>query len=144
MAMRRRKLPGGNIFLKLRNHKHCGRFDEQMALILLTLECLAAYYPLPGRSTSGALAPFTIDVVGSSFNWSAGDIRYSKCRFGGSGYLNTGSSSYRLVHRVLLQIGKASTPAGQNIRINTNIRVANLRINGTNSPIERFYQFSGC
>jgi len=59
--------------------------------------------------------PFTIDVVGSSFNWSAGDIVIQNAGSGGSGYFK-----YRFIviygcHIGTLQIGNALPRQAQNI-----------------------------
>lgn len=128
---------GGNIFtLSSGTINVAGRFDRTNGVNLTDFRMSGGLLTVNRiGSTSGVLAPFTIDVVGSSFNWSAGDIVIQNAGAGNLGYLNTGASgSYTVGTFGTLQIGNAATAAVQNIRINTNIPVPNLIINNTNSP----------
>lgn len=129
---------GGNIFtLSSGTINIAGRFDRTNGVNLTDFRMSGGLLNVNQiGSTSGALAPFTIDVVGSSFNWSAGDIVIQNAGASNLGYLNTGASgSYTVGTLGTLQIGNANTAAAQNIKINTNIPVPNLTINSANSPI---------
>ena len=114
-----------------------GRFDRTNGVNLTDFRMSGGLFTLNRvGSTSTTLAPFTIDVVGSSFNWTGGNIVIQNAGTGGLGYINRGAAaSYTVNTTGTLQIGNASTNAAQNIRINTNIPVANLTVNNTNSPI---------
>lgn len=86
-------------------------------------------------STTASMAPFMLDVNGSSFNWTGGTIMIRRSGAGNLGFLNTGAlTSYTVGTSPVLQIGDASTPAAQTVQINTNIPIANLEVNSTNSP----------
>ncbi len=129
---------GGNIFtLSSGTINIAGRFDRTNGVNLTDFRMSGGLFTVNQvGSTSGALAPFTIDVVGSSFNWTGGDIVIQNAGSGNLGYLNTGASgSYTVGTSGSLQIGNGSTPAAQNIRITTNIPVPNLVVNNINSPV---------
>ena len=88
-------------------------------------------------STSTTNSPFMVDVTGSSFNMSGGTIVIKNEGGTGAqdlGYNNTGCLSNYSVTGGTLQFGNASTAAGQNMRILTNIPVGNLVVETTNSP----------
>ncbi len=114
-----------------------GRFDRTNGVNLTDFRMSGGLLTVNRNgSTSATLAPFTIDVVGSSFNWTGGNIVIQNAGTGGLGYINTGAAASFTVNTTgILQIGNASTNAAQNIRINTNIPVSNLTVNNTNSPI---------
>jgi hypothetical protein len=76
-------------------------------------------------STTASAAPFRIDEVGSTFNMSGGTIIVRRPGAGNLGYINTGGTVGN-VSGGTLQIGDASTPAAQNIQINSSIAVPNL------------------
>jgi hypothetical protein len=84
-------------------------------------------------STSTIDGPFQISGAGSSFNMSGGNIVIQA--EGGTGqhlgYINTGASSGAVTGGVL-QIGDASTVAGQIINIKSNAPVANLNVFNAN------------
>ncbi len=86
-------------------------------------------------STSTADAPFQIAGAGSQFNMSGGVIVIP--REGGTGaqdlgFINTGGTSGAVTGGTL-QIGNASTPAGQTISINSTAFIGNLLINNSNA-----------
>ncbi len=82
-------------------------------------------------STNTSIAPFNITAAGSTFVMSDGTIVLR--REGGSGaqdlgYVNTGSGSGAVTGGTL-QLGDATSPAAQNIRINSSYPLPNLVIN---------------
>jgi hypothetical protein len=128
---------GGNIIsISSGTVNVAGRFDRTNGVNLTDFRMSGGLFTLNRvGSTSTTLAPFTIDVVGSSFNWTGGDIVIQNMGASNLGYINTGaSSSYTVNSTGTLQIGNASTAASQNIRINTNIPIPNLTVFATNSP----------
>jgi hypothetical protein len=89
-------------------------------------------------STSTTLAPFLMDIAGSSFNMSGGGIVV--VREGGTGandlgYVNTGTTSYSVTGGIL-QIGDYTTPAGQIMQISTNIPVFNFVDSSANATAQ--------
>jgi len=87
-------------------------------------------------STSTTNAPFMMDVTGSSFRMTGGTIVIKNEGGTGAqdlGYINTGATTYTVTGGTL-QIGNASTSAGQTMRINTNIPIGNLTVETTNGP----------
>jgi hypothetical protein len=89
-------------------------------------------------STSTTLAPFMMDITGSSFTMSGGGIVV--VREGGAGandlgYINTGSNTYSMSGGVL-QIGDYTTPAGQTMQVNTNKPVFNFIDSSANATIQ--------
>lgn len=86
-------------------------------------------------STNTSIAPFHISGAGSECNLTGGVIVIQ--REGGNGnqnlgFLNTGTSGAVVVGGTL-QIGDASTPAGQTMDINTDLPIANLRVSSANA-----------
>lgn len=84
-------------------------------------------------STNTTNAPFQITGVGSTFNMSGGAVIIP--REGGSGaqdlgFINTGASGS--VTGGTLQLGTATTPAGQTLNVNSSLPVGNLSINSAN------------
>ncbi|MFI5148671.1 MAG: T9SS type A sorting domain-containing protein [Bacteroidia bacterium] len=84
-----------------------------------------------GSNVAG-IAPFNINSPGSKVNISGGTIVIQ--RGGGAanpyqGYINNSTTS--VITGGTLQIGNASTPAGETIYINTNAPVGNLRVNNS-------------
>ncbi len=77
-----------------------------------------------GSTTSG-YSPFMMDVVGSTFNMSAGTIIIERAGAANLGYLNTGGT-VGTISGGTLQIGDGSTPASQTIQINSSINIPNL------------------
>jgi len=89
-------------------------------------------------STSTTLAPFLMDIFGSSFTMSGGGIVV--VREGGTGandlgYINTGSTTYSMSGG-MLQIGDYTTPAGQTMQINTNKSVFNFIDSSANATAQ--------
>lgn len=84
-------------------------------------------------STSGSLAPFHLSGT-SSFNMSGGTIVIHQAGGGNLGFNNeaTGTTS---VTGGIIQIGDATTPAGQTINIYSTVPLWNLVVNGSNSPV---------
>jgi hypothetical protein len=86
-------------------------------------------------STSTTDAPFQIAGAGSQFNMTGGLIVIP--REGGTGaqhfgFINTGGTSGTVTNGTL-QIGNATTPAGQTISINSSASVGNLLVSSTNA-----------
>lgn len=115
-----------------------GRFDRLNATTTTSLTLSGGEIRVPTiGSTSTTNAPFMMDVVGSEFDWSGGRIIIE--REGGTGandlgYVNTGSSTWSVLGGSL-QIGTASTPAGQTMSVNTNIPVFDLVDSSANATI---------
>ena len=89
-------------------------------------------------STNITLAPFMMDILGSTFNMSGGGIVV--VREGGTGandlgYINTGSMAYSMSGG-MLQIGDNTTPAGQIMQVNTNKPVYNFTVNSANATAQ--------
>lgn len=81
-------------------------------------------------STNTSIAPFNITAAGSTFIMSGGTIVLRREGGGGAqdlGYINTGSSSGAVTGGTL-QLGDATSPAAQNIRINSSYPIPNLVI----------------
>jgi hypothetical protein len=114
-----------------------GRLDRSNGVCLIDFKMSGGQLTVNKiGSTSGTLAPFTIDVIGSTFNWTGGNIVIQNAGAGGLGYLNIGASAAYTVNTTgILQIGNASTNASQNIRINSTIPLPNLTVNNTISTI---------
>ncbi len=86
-------------------------------------------------NTSTAIAPFCIDQSGLSFSMSGGTIIVRNEGGTGAndlGYVNLAGTTN--VTGGTLQIGDASTSAGQTMQINSSAPIWNLTINGANSP----------
>lgn len=83
-------------------------------------------------STSTLRGAFEINS-GAPFTWSGGSIIINKATSNTTAdYINSSTASSVLGGT--LQIGTASTTAGQNIRINSSVPIFDLLINSTNSP----------
>lgn len=83
-------------------------------------------------SSSGTLAGFDIGATGSSFTMSSGTIVIPRATSFSSDYLNLAFTNN--VTGGTLQIGNASTPTAQVIRINSSAPIFDLTVNATNSP----------
>lgn len=86
-------------------------------------------------STNTSIAPFHISGAGSECNVTGGRIIIR--REGGNGaqdlgFYNTNSGS-AVVTGGTLQIGDASTPAGQTMNVNTDVTIHNLHVNSANA-----------
>lgn len=86
-------------------------------------------------STNATIAPFDMNVAGSSFNMSAGIINI--LREGGTGaqdlgFTNTGGISGSVTGGTL-QVGTAVTPAGQVMKINSANLIGNLTLGSANA-----------
>lgn len=85
-------------------------------------------------STNTTIAPFQMTGAGSQFSMSGGTLLIP--REGGTGaqnlgFVNTGATIGSVTGGTL-QIGNASSPAGQTIDINTNYSIGNLLVNSAN------------
>ncbi len=96
--------------------------------------------PASGTTTA---PPFCIDVGGSSFNMSGGTIVIPKAGSGADailggqvnlGYRNINCSNYSFTGGTL-QIGDATTLAGEVIKIETDRPIYNLIVNSKNNPV---------
>ncbi len=107
---------------------------------LLILNTLGSNDASPSIGTTPAY-PFHIDVAGSSFNMTGGKIVIRNSGSGSSGLVNAGYCNLNCSPYVFsggtLQIGDATTNAGQTMKINTDQPIANLVVNNTsgNNPI---------
>ncbi|MBI2269612.1 MAG: T9SS type A sorting domain-containing protein [Bacteroidetes bacterium] len=85
-------------------------------------------------STTAALAPFTMDVVGSLFSMSGGTIIIERAGAGNLGF-TTSDGTFNVTDGTL-QIGDASTPAGQTILVNSAVALANFTTNSLNATAQ--------
>lgn len=125
---------GGSLIINGGSMNIAGRYDSPGKPILSFFTMTSGTLTVAtAGSTTAALAPFTINEPGSSFNISGGKIIIERSGAANLGFINTGGTS-GTVSGGLLQIGNASTPAGQTMQINSSITVPNLLVNSTNSP----------
>ena len=88
-------------------------------------------------STSTTEAPFTVNSAGSSFEMSGGTLVIE--REGGSGAQNLGIDISNGIFDVTggtVQIGNASTPAGQTIEVSSVISLPNFTVNSANATAD--------
>ena len=82
-------------------------------------------------STSTTRAPFDM-AINTNFSFVGGTLIIARASSNASDYWNLSASS--LVSGGTLQIGDATTPVNQNIRINSTVPIYNLTVNTTNAP----------
>ncbi|MDQ3111100.1 MAG: fibronectin type III domain-containing protein [Bacteroidota bacterium] len=130
-------ISGGGLFIMSGGNVNvAGRYDRTNTATLTRFTISAGTLTLATvGSTSNTNAPFMMDVVGSQFNQSGGLIIIH--RAGGNvaaqlGFLCTGGVINQVTGGVL-QIGDATTPAAQVIRIQTVSPVGGLRVVNANT-----------
>ena len=84
-------------------------------------------------NTAGTTGPFTIDVTTSTFTMSGGTIVIRRPGITTADYWNLAATTN--VTGGTLQMGDASTPASQTLRIDSTAPIWNLTVNSTNSPV---------
>lgn len=119
---------GGKVYFNGGNINVAGRLDKAGTPVISFYNMTGGTLTLNtiGSTTTGA-APFRMDEVGSTFNMSGGTIIIRRSGAGNLGYLNTGSTGS--VTGGVLQIGDASTPAGQTMQINSTKEIGGLVVN---------------
>ncbi|MCB9174560.1 MAG: fibronectin type III domain-containing protein [Flavobacteriales bacterium] len=119
---------GGKVYFNGGNINIAGRLDKAGTPVISFYNMTGGTLTLNtvGSTTAGA-APFRMDEVGSTFNMSGGTIIIRRSGAGNLGYLNTGSTGS--VTGGVLQIGDASTPAGQTMQINSTKEIGGLVVN---------------
>ncbi len=127
---------GGSFIFEGGNTSVAGSFNpkETTAITDFTMTGGTITVPTIG-TTSSALqnSPFTVDVVGSSFNMSGGTIVVRAEGGAGPddlGYVNTGSTISSVTGGTV-QIGSPSSPQGQTMRVRSTIPIYNLSVSGT-------------
>ncbi len=120
---------GGTVIIDGGALNIAGRLDRPASTSVLTYFTMSSgqlVLATVGSSTA-SFAPFHMDQVGSTFNMSGGTIIIRRPGSGNLGFLNTGGT-VGAVTGGTVQIGDASTPAGQTIQINSSIDIYNLVI----------------
>jgi hypothetical protein len=86
-------------------------------------------------STAASIAPFNMDIVGCSFGMSGGTMIIQRSGNTSAGYsnLSTGGAGFT---GGTLQIGNASTPAANTMRITSTRAVYNLSVNSSNATAQ--------
>lgn len=125
---------GGQITVSGGTMNIAGRFDRTFSTTITKLSISGGSIIVPTvNSTSTAMAPIQMDVMGSIFDMSGGTIIIE--RAGNSGGNNLGliaSNGTLNVTGGTLQIGDASSPVTQTISINSSVSFANVDINSAN------------
>lgn len=109
-----------------------GRLDRVNNITITSFTMTGGTLTVPTvGSTTGGLAPFTMDVVGSLFAMSGGTIVIERAGASNLGF-TTSDGTFDVTNGTL-QIGNGSTPGGQTILVNSAVALANFTINSSNA-----------